>query len=61
MGQHTIRLSEKELKRHKAEYQARYWLDNKDRLKQRNKDAYNRFIERNPDYRSEYYKIYKEL
>ena len=61
MSEHLNRLTEKQLKRHKAEYQAKYWQDNKDRLKARNKEAYDRFITKNPDYRANYYKTYKEL
>ena len=48
-------------KRARSEYNAYYWQNNKDRLKERNREAYKRFIERNPDYQTKYQREYRKL
>jgi len=48
-------------KRARSEYNAYYWQNNKERLREQKAEAYKRFIDNNPDYQKNYYKKYREL
>ena len=48
-------------KRDRSDYNAHYYQNNKERLKQRNKVHHEKFIAENPDYMRDYMAIYNKL